>query len=69
MKTAFLIGILEEDIWVTSSRNIPGGSSQSYKLLKAIYGLKQAHIVWHKRICADLKSLGFEEMRKSPCVF
>lgn len=69
VKTAFLNGILEEDIWITSPRIIPGRSSRCYKLLKAIYGLKQAHLAWHKRLCADPKTLGFEEMRNATCVF
>ena len=43
IKTAFLNGDLEEDVWVLSPRGVPGMSSRLYKLKKALYGLKQAH--------------------------
>lgn len=69
VKTAFLNGILSDDVWVMSPKGIPGRPSRCYKLLKAIYGLKQAHLEWHKRLSNDLKSLGFEELPSAPCVF
>ena len=69
VKTAFLNGDLEEDIWVMSPRNIPGRPSRVYKLKKALYGLKQAHLAWHKKLCADLMRLGFNELQSASCVF
>lgn len=69
VKTAFLNGVLEEDIWVTSPRGIPNRPPKTYKLIKAKYGLKQAHLMWHKRLCYDLTQLGFVELKCEPCVF
>ncbi len=51
IKTAFLNGPIEEDIWVTSPRGIPGQETRVFKLKKAIYGLKQAHLAWHRKLC------------------
>lgn len=58
IKTAFVNGILKEDIWVTSPLEIPGMPTRIYKLNKALYGLKQAHLVWHKKISDDFGRKG-----------
>ena len=69
VKTAFLNGDLDEDVWVMSPRGVPGVRCESYRLLKALYGLKQAHLAWHKRLYSDLETLGFTELPSAPCVF
>ena len=69
IKTAFLNGKLKEDIWVMSPRGVPGVRPRCYKLKKAIYGLKQAHLAWHNTLCKDLNDLGFIELPSAPCVF
>lgn len=69
MKTAFLNGNLAENGWVMSPQGIPGRPSCCYKLLKAIYGLKQAHLAWHKKRCGDPKGLEFMELPSFKCVF
>lgn len=69
VKTAFLNGLLSEAIWVMSPKGIEGYPSRCYRLKRAIYGLKQAHLAWHKRLCDDLLNLGFEELQSAPCVF
>lgn len=69
VKTAFLNGELEEDVWIMSPRGIPGRESHCYKLLKALYGLKQAHLAWHKKLCGDIEKLGFKELPSAPCAF
>lgn len=69
VKTAFLNGELLEDVWVMSPRGIPERAPRCYKLLKAIYGLKQAHLAWHTKLSSDLHTMGFEELPSAPCVF
>lgn len=69
IKTAFLNGALDEDVWGTSPRVILGRPSRLYKLKKALYGLKQAHLSWHKRLREDLAELEYEELPHAPCVF
>lgn len=68
-ETEFLNGALEEDIWVTSPSGILNRPPKVYKLLKAIYGLKQAPLMWHRRLCKDLQALGFSELPSAACVF
>ncbi len=69
VKTAFLNGKLEGDVWVVSPRGIPGHPPTRYKLHKALYGLKQAHLAWHSKLVGDLNTLGFFKLPKAPCVF
>ena len=69
VRSAFLKGELSESVWVMSPRGIPSINSQCYRLLKSMYGLKQAHLAWHTKLCADLLSIGFEELRNGSCVF
>ena len=69
VKTAFLNGELSESVWVMSPRGIPGVVSMCYRLLKAMYGLKQAHLAWHTKLVGDLKGIGFIELPSAPCVF
>ena len=69
VKTAFLNGDLEEEIYVRSPRGIPDKKSRVYRLRKAIYGLKQAHLAWHSRVVSDLCASGFKELPSCPCVF
>ena len=69
IKSAFLNGILEEDLWVWSLRGLSEFPSRCYKLKKALYGLNQAHLAWHKRFCNDLTKMKFIEVPSAPCVF
>lgn len=69
VKDAFLNGLLDEVIWVSTRKGIDGHPSCCYKLKRAMYGLKQAHLAWHKRLCGDLYMLGFHELPSAPCVF
>ena len=38
-------------------------------LLKAIYGLKQAPLLWYDTLTEYLKTMGFKPINKDPCVF
>ena len=70
--TAFLNGDLDEDIYMEQPEGcIDKTKSDSVcKLLKAIYGLKQAHRQWHSKIVAFLiAELGFTTTRSDPCLY
>jgi hypothetical protein len=61
MKSAFLNGVLEEEVYVRP----PGFESEKYphlvyKLRKALYGLKQAPSAWYGRLRGFLFERGFE---------
>lgn len=69
VKTAFLNGDLEKEIYVRSPHGILDKQSPVYRLHKAIYGLKQAYLAWHSRVFADLCTGGFKGLPICPCVF
>ncbi|KAL4303544.1 hypothetical protein GQ457_10G024470 [Hibiscus cannabinus] len=62
VKSAFLNGELEEDIYVCQPEGfvVPGKEHQVYKLKRALYGLKQAPRAWYYRIDSYLQKLGFQ---------
>ncbi|KAL4297286.1 hypothetical protein GQ457_12G021970 [Hibiscus cannabinus] len=62
VKSAFLNGVLEEDIYVCQPEGfvVPGKEHQVYKLKMALYGLKQAPRAWYYRIDSYLQKLGFQ---------
>jgi Reverse transcriptase (RNA-dependent DNA polymerase) len=69
LKTAFLSGELDEEVYVRTPRGIAGWSSRMKRLLTAFYGHKQAHKAWHTRTSGDLIRMGFSELKCVSCVF
>lgn len=75
VKTAFLYGQLEEEVYM----KIPEGLQTSNvneekkvpvcKLVKALYGLKQASRCWNEKFTAFLKKFKFSECESYKCVF
>jgi Reverse transcriptase (RNA-dependent DNA polymerase) len=60
IKTAFLNGDLEEEVYVTQLPGFHNGDDGLvYRLNKALYGLKQAPRAWHKTLSASLRKFGF----------
>ena len=59
---AYLNGTLEEEIYVMQPEGFEvGGPDHVCKLVKSLYGLKQAGRVWNK-LHSALSSMGFEEL-------
>ena len=59
VKTAFLNGRLEEEVYMEQPEGYAtGDSAVKCKLLKALYGLRQAPRAWHTRLQAELESQG-----------
>ena len=69
-KTAFLNGYLEESIYLEQPEGYKTHEQQQkvYKLLKSIYGLKQASRSWNLRFDETIKTYGFEQNVDEPCV-
>jgi hypothetical protein len=61
VKSAFLNGILQEEIYVEQLEGFmeQGEEEKVYLLKKALYGLKQAPRAWYSKIDEHLSSLGF----------
>lgn len=67
--TAFLNGILSEEIWMEQPEGYSDQSNKCCKLLRAIYGLKQASRVWNLTINDVLLSLGLRRSIGDQCVY
>lgn len=61
VKSAFLNGELQEEVYVTQPEGFlkENQTSKVYKLFKALYGLRQAPGAWNTRLDKSLKTLGF----------
>jgi hypothetical protein len=61
VKTAFLHGDLEEDIYMDQPEGfiVPGKENYVCKLKKSLYGMKQSPRQWYKRFDSFMLSNGF----------
>jgi len=70
IKTAFLNGELEEDVWIQQPPGYEtGGNGMACHLHKSLYGLKQAPRAWHTKLKEELESLGFSPSAADPALF
>ena len=70
VKTAFLYGDIEEEIYVERPPEVgEKHSGKVCRLNKALYGLKQSPRVWYKTLAAFLKKSGFEPLSPDFSVF
>ena len=71
MKTAFLNGDLNEDVYVTQPEGFveKGKEDHVYKLSKALYGLRQAPRAWNIKLDRVLKEMEFTKCTKEPAVY
>ena len=70
VKTAFLNGNLEEDIYMQQLEGFVASAKCNLvcKLQKSIYGLKQASRSWNTRFDQAVKSFRFLQNLDEPCV-
>nr|AAU44091.1 putative polyprotein [Oryza sativa Japonica Group] len=71
VKTAFLNGELEEEIYMNQPDGyvLEGQEGMVCKLLKSLYGLKQAPKQWHEKFDTTLTSAGFVVNEADKCVY
>jgi len=68
-ETAFLNGQVEEEIHARQPKGYErGDTTKVCRLVKAIYGLKQAARAWHKKLDAVLFAAGFTPYDADPCL-
>ena len=68
IKTAFLHGELDEEIWMIPPPGI-GLAGKVLRLQKALYGLKQAPLKWFEKLSSVLNQKGFSNSHFDPCLF
>lgn len=73
VKTAFLYGELEEDIYMSVPEGVKVKSNESswyvYKLRKPLCELKQSPLCWHKTSVNFLRKFDFAESDSGKCIF
>ncbi len=69
--TAFLYGTLEEEIYMQQPEGfvIPGREQEVCRLVKSIYGLKQASRVWNIKLNEFIVLFGLKKSQADPCVY
>lgn len=69
IKTAFLYGELNEDVFMKQPTGFDDGSNKVCKLRKSLYGLKQASRCWNRKFTSFTEEFGFTASQSDPCVF
>ena len=70
IKTAFLNGELEEDVYVQQAPGYEEGAKDvACHLHRALYGLRQAPRTWHMRLKEELESMGFTASEADPGLY
>lgn len=69
VKTAFLNGDLDEVVYMEQPTGFGDGTNRVCKLLKSLYGLKQASRCWNKKFTFFIKKFGFVACKADRCVF
>jgi hypothetical protein len=67
--TAFLYGEVDKDIYMRQPPGHDDGSGRVCKLLKALYGMKQAPRIWEQTLRATLYAIGFVASHVDPCLY
>ena len=69
VKTAFLYGDLEEEIYTSQAPGFEMGNNKVWKLRKSLYGLKQAPRCWNRRLHDFLTKEGYVRNKYQPCLY
>jgi ATP-binding cassette subfamily B (MDR/TAP) protein 1 len=71
VKTAFLYGVLEEEIYMLQPEGFAeiGNENLVYRLDKSLYGLKQAPRCCYKRFDSFIISLGYNRLSSDHCTY
>ncbi|GJP39402.1 hypothetical protein CLOM_g23776 [Closterium sp. NIES-68] len=67
--TAFLNGIILEEVYMKQPEGLDDGSGRVCRLKKAIYGLKQAPRAWYHKLEEALLARGFKKSECDPSLF
>nr|CCA19616.1 putative polyprotein [Albugo laibachii Nc14] len=67
--TAFLNGILEEDVFIYTPQGVEGKPKQIFELNRSLYGLKQVATTWFKAISTVFAQMGFTKCLSDSCMF
>jgi uncharacterized protein YuzE len=69
IKGAYLNGILQEEIYMRQPEGCEDGTERVCKLLKTMYGLKQAGYEWNRQLDITLRKYGYKWLKTDPCIY
>ena len=71
VKTVFLNGNLDEKVYMEQPEGfvLPGNEKKVCKLIKSVYGLKQAPKQWHEKFDSVILEFGFEHNSADKCIY
>lgn len=69
VKTAFLYGDLEEEIYINQPPGFADNSNNVLKLKKGLYGLKQAPRQWNEKVKSFFNKHNFTQTKADNCVY
>lgn len=69
MKNAFLNGKLKDEVFIEIPKYMKTKESQVLLLNKAIYGLKEAPLIWNQTVDRVLKKSGFQRSDSDYCLY
>jgi hypothetical protein len=71
VKTAFLNGFIEEEVYIEQPQGFEVSDKETHVCLlrKALYGLKQAPRAWYSRIDTYFLQMGFEKSDADPNLY
>lgn len=69
IQCAFLNGKLEEEVYVEQPQVLNDKTKRVWRLLKTLYGLKQAAREWHKELARLLAKMGFHRSAADPALY
>lgn len=70
VETAFFNGVVDEELYLQQPRGYErGGAGKVCRLVKAIYGLKQAARAWYLKLVELMNEMGMRQCKSDPCLF
>ena len=69
IKTAFLYGPLDEEVFMLQPEGFEDGTKRVCRLRKGLYGLKQAPRQWNGKFHSFLSEFGFVRSNEDPCLY
>ncbi|CAA0830164.1 cysteine-rich RLK (RECEPTOR-like protein kinase) 8 [Striga hermonthica] len=69
VKTAFLHGDLEEEIYMVQPEGYRGNDQQACRLKKSLYGLKQAPRQWYRKFDNFVLEIGYSRCNADHCCY
>lgn len=69
VRTAFLYGEIDTEIYMTQPQGFKDGSGRVCRLKKSLYGLKQSPRCWNNKFHSFMKKNGFTRSTADPCIY